>query len=98
MDRDIDRAIQQRLFDLAREQALAADFLQRLVEDLVPRHLDHHDLEGILGQGKGRHQAAARLVRLPEGQRRAAGADLQGGVGGGKRVCHAHSLTCVNFA
>jgi hypothetical protein len=48
---DVDAAVQQRVVDLLGEQALAADVGERLVEDLVARGLDDHDLEGaLLGQ------------------------------------------------
>jgi hypothetical protein len=92
MHRDVDAAIQQRLLDLAGEQALAADFLQRLVEDLVAGDLDHRDREGGLGQVEGGHQAGARLVRLGQRQGRSTGADFQGCGGRGECVSHGQAL------
>ena len=89
-------AVQQRLLDLAREQALAADLFQRPVLDLVARHLDHHDLERRFGQVKRRHQAAPHLMRLPQRKGRSTGSDLQGLGGAGQRMCHVPRLTDVN--
>ena len=97
MHGDVDAAVQQRLFDLAREQAFAANFFQRLVQHLIARHLDDHNLKGGFRQGKGRHQAAPHLMRLPKRQRRTTGADLQRLGGGGHRVCHGYSLNAVSF-
>ena len=98
MHRDVDAAVQERLFDLAREQALAADLFQRLVKDLVAGDLDHHDRERRLGQRKGLHQTSAHLMRLPQRKWGTSGADLQRLGGGRKRMTHAPSLTCVIFA
>ena len=77
MHGDIDGPIQQRLFDLAGEQALAADFLQRAVLNGVARHLDDADGKGILGQVKRGHQPRARLMRLRKCQRGSTGADVE---------------------
>ena len=80
---------QQRLLDLAGEQALAADLFQRAVVDHVAGDLDNHDFERRFGQVEGRHQAAAHFMRLPKRQRRAARANLKGLVGGREHICHA---------
>ena len=92
MHRDVDAARQQLLLDLLGEQPLVADLLQRPVGGdqggVVAGGLDHHDLEGVLGQVEGGHQPGAGLVRLGERQRRAAGADLQGRGGGGQDERH----------
>ena len=77
MHGDVDLAGEQRVLDLAREQALAADLRQRPVEHPVAGGLDHDDLEGGLGQVVRGHQARARLARLGERQRAAARADAQ---------------------
>jgi hypothetical protein len=83
MDGDVDAARSQRLLDLAGEEALAADLLQRAVEHPVAGGLDHHDLEGGFGKAVRLHQPVAGFVGLRERQWRAARADLQrrGGVG-----------------
>ena len=48
---NIDAAVEQRLVNLFREQALAADVGQRLVQDLVAGGLDDADLQrAVLGQ------------------------------------------------
>ena len=96
MHGNVDAAVQKRLFDLARKQALAADLLQRLVQDLIPGDLDHHNGKGRFRQVKGGHQAAPHLMRLPQGKRRTAGSDLQGLGGAGQGLCHASRLTDVN--
>ena len=93
MHRDVDAALQQRLFDLAGEQPLAADVLQRAVLDLVAHHLDHHDLERRLGQRERHPQTAPHLMRLPQGKRRATGSNLQRTGGGGEIITHAQGIT-----
>jgi secondary thiamine-phosphate synthase enzyme len=77
MHRDVDAAGQQVLLDLAREQALAADLLQRAVQHGVAGGLDDDDLEGGLWQVEGRGQTVAGFVGLGQGEGRAAGADAQ---------------------
>ncbi len=77
MHGDVDAAVQQRILDLAGEQALAADLLERAVLHPVAGGLDHHDLEGVAGQSECRHQAVTRLMRLGQSQQRAARADAQ---------------------
>ena len=64
--RDVDAAVQQCIVDLLREEALAADIRQRLVQDLVAGRLDDADLEGAF-------QSQLRVLRL-----RAIGLSLQG--------------------
>ncbi len=82
MHGNVDGAGQQRLLDLFREQALAADLLQRPVGSdqgaVIAGGLDDHDLAGIFGKSVGGHQAAARLESLGERERRAARADPEG--------------------
>jgi hypothetical protein len=85
MDGDVDAAVQQRLFDLAGEQALAADVLQRAVEDLVAGDLDHHDLERRFGQVEGGHQAGA-ASHAPATARAASHGFRSSGAGGGGQV------------
>jgi hypothetical protein len=98
MHGDVDGACQQGLFDLAGEQALAADLFQGAVLNLVAGDLDHHDLECPGRQGKGGGKAVARLMGLRQRQRAAARADLEGTVGGGKAVGHDASLSCDRCA
>ena len=83
MDGDVDALIEQRVLDLAGEQALAADLAQRAVQHAVAGGLDDHDLEGVGGQVMRGGQPVARFMRLRERQRRAARADPKGAVGGG---------------
>ena len=83
MDGDVDLARQQGLLDLLGEQALAADLAQRAILHLVAGGLDDANLDAA-GRGQmrmGGDQARARLVRLGEGERRAARADAQGWLG-----------------
>ena len=68
MDRDIDRPFQHRLFNLAGEQALAANLFQRAILDRVAGDFDDLDREGVFRQVKGGHQPASRFVGLREGQ------------------------------
>ena len=93
MHGDIDAAVQQRLFNLAGEQTLAADLFQRLVQNLVAGDFDHHDVKRRFGQGIGGHKTAPHLVRLPKREGRAARADFERVGGGGKCVCHALGIT-----
>jgi hypothetical protein len=62
---NIDATIQQRLFNLARKQTLAADILQRPILNLVAHHLDDHNRKGRLRQVMRQHQTAPHLMRLP---------------------------------
>ena len=48
MHGDVDAAVQQGLIDLLREEALAADVRQRLVQDLVAGRFDDADLQRAL--------------------------------------------------
>ena len=93
MHGDVDAAVQQGLFNLAGEQALAANLFQRLVQNLVAGDFDHHDLKRRFGQGIGGHKTAPHLVRLPKRKRRAARADFERLGGGGKCVCHAIGIS-----
>ena len=77
MHRNVDGAIQQRLFDFAGEQPLAADLLERAILDRIAGDLYDHDGKSLFRQVKRRHEARARLMRLGQSQRRATGADLQ---------------------
>ncbi len=74
MDGEVDTTAKQRLVDLLGEQALAAEFAQRHVLDGIARGLDHGEIDLALGQPIG-NQEAAHMVRLPKGERAAAGAD-----------------------
>ena len=72
--RQVDAPIQQRLFDLLREEAFGAHLGERHVSDLVARGAD--DFEARLEAESV--QAAGDVARLPERQLRAAGTDDQG--------------------
>eukprot|EP00958_Prasinococcus_capsulatus_P015766 scaffold1690_cov366-Prasinococcus_capsulatus_cf.AAC.2 len=85
---DVDAAVQEGLVDLLGEEALAANVRQGLAEHLVAGGLDHHDLQrALLRQVRVRRlEQVARHVRLRQGQRRAAGADLDRGRARGARA------------
>ena len=95
MDRNINAAVQQGLFDLAGEQALAADVFQRLVLNLITGDLDHHDLKRSLWQIMCRHQPRPRLMGLRQGKQRSAGADLEGLGGAGQDIHHSQGLSAT---
>ena len=78
------RAGEQRLLDLAGEEALAAEIGERAVLHPVAAGADRHDREGGLRQAVRGHQPVAGLVRLGERQRAAAGADAERAVGRGR--------------
>jgi hypothetical protein len=75
--RQIDRAVEQRLFDLLREQPLAARFGKRPVLDPVARGADRDQLDGRRGKPVDGDQRFADELRLLEGQRTAPRADPQ---------------------
>src|SRR5207248_5488926 len=66
-------AVDERLLDLLDEQPLAADLRERHVEDLVAARLDH--VEADRQVGRDGEQARLDVLRLPEGERAAAGGD-----------------------
>jgi hypothetical protein len=86
------------VLDLAGEETLAADLLQRAVQHLVPGRLDDDDVERLLGQVEGLRQPVACLVRLGKRQGRAAGADAEGAGGGREIECHGRSISRVTRA
>ena len=74
--RDIRPAIEQRRLDLFGEESLAADGVQRPIEDLVALGLEHHKLDRLLGSlGE---EGAAGVLGLPQRQGRAAGGNTNG--------------------
>ncbi len=83
MHGNIDLPRQQRVFNLAGEQALAADLFQRAVQHSVAGGLDHHDFESIGLKTMRGHQPVARLMCLGQRKRRASGADTDGVLGVG---------------
>ena len=85
MHREVDAAVEQRLLDLLGEQALAADLGQRAILDDVARGPDHRDLDRLGRDAMSGREPRAHLMRLPQRQRAAAGADAQKRRGGGLR-------------
>ena len=85
MDRDVDAAVQHRLFDFLGEQTFVADLFQRAVRvdqaAVVAGGLDDHDFKAVVGQIMGGGQTVAGFVGLRHGQRRTAGADTKRAVG-----------------
>jgi len=81
MHGEIDRAGQQRLFDLLREQSLAAGVSQALfigALELIARGADDLDFDLFRYDAAGLGQRGLCLPRLNQRQRRTARADAQG--------------------
>jgi hypothetical protein len=81
MHRDVDPTLRQRLLELLREQALAADRGERAVLDPVARGPDDHGLDGA-GRREPGPRAGQRLGHEPglcERQLRAAGTEAKHG-------------------
>ena len=76
MNRELDFACQQGLFDFLGEKALAADFIQRAVLDAVSRgrNRDNFDVGGV--QAMGGNQAVAGFAGLDKGEGRPPGSNL----------------------
>ena len=73
VDREIDAPVEQGFFNFFGEQAFAADFVERDVENLVAGGFD--DLDAAFGAA--RFQTFPDIVRLPERKLRASGPDDQ---------------------
>ena len=78
MNRQVDAAGRQRLFDFLCEQALAADLAQGAVGHAIAGGLDDGDRERRFGKVEGRHQPVARFMGLRQGKRGTSGADAAG--------------------
>ena len=94
MNRDVDGPGQQVILDLAGKKPLAAQLLERAVDDLVTGCLDHADGERLERQIEGARQPFAGLMRLRQCQRRTARADVEGVERGGKVKRHDTSYPC----
>ena len=79
MHREIDRTVDERLFDLLGEQSLAAGIRQRAVLDGVARGADHAKGDRAGGPAMRGSEAVAHLPGLRQRQRAAARADAQEG-------------------
>src|SRR6266478_8010901 len=74
VDRDIDRFVEQSVFEFLDEDTLAADLGQRGVGEFIAESLDDDDFRFNTGGGK---EALADVFGLPFGQQAAARADAQ---------------------
>ena len=92
VDRNVDLAGQQVVFDFARKQTLAADILERAILNDIAGHFDHHDFESRLRDFESCSQTSAGFIGLGHRQRRAAGTDAQRVFGGGQVHSHGPSL------
>ena len=88
MNRNVDIAGQQGIFDFAGEQTLSADFLQWTINNAVARRLDHDNGKGFEGQIEGVSQPVAGFMRLRQCKRRASGADVERFARGGQFYVH----------
>ena len=80
MHREIDAPVEQRLFDLLGEQALAADLGEQLGLDPVAGRADRHQLDPILRRQLGMNlpQPVAHKAGLVQRHRAAARSDAKG--------------------
>ena len=98
MHGNIDIAGQQRLFNLAGEQALAADFFQRAIDDLIAGHFNDYDGKCLEWQIKSDRQTLTGFIGLSHCEGRSSGSDLERGGGCGQIQHHVSTVSPANLA